>query len=510
MQKHVKTKILTVTLLLMFTVALSVSVFNLSFVPKVKADWLSGWSHRKTHMINNATGAGTNYQMKITVHYAGGSNTGEDVYCGGHCRTDFGDIRFTDNDETTLLDYWMESKTNADNAVFWVEITDDLSSSDVTIYMYHGKADATTTSNGDDTFDFFDDFLGASINTTKWAGNTAHTVVSDSVVTLTTDDYESRKVYQNDVNFPDFLFPKALRFKGYFQARGTNVYNGLGWRELPSEPNEAYFFPTATNEQLAYADSGSGSQYLLSDFVRGAWRTYDILWIETKLEFYDNGVLVENGTITEDIPEVNQGAWIYAYGQSDIWVKLDWIFVRNYVSPEPQHGSWEPPETEYEGDIHFLFETGGSLGFQNDIDKTVILNVDSGTLNSITNSFSLGSHGGHFHFTALSDTQIKIDHTFPENLWVSGDQNKSRRIVSSGSTITVDTGNNVRIKWVIPIEVWLVPMMFIIGMVGLFAMIAGPLYGAHLLKNGEYYEGFRTGLVVTVVGFAFFIAWLVL
>ena len=47
--------------------------------------------------------------------------TGQDaVNLNGHCRTDFGDVRFTD-DEGTLLDYWIESKVDGEYAIFWVE-----------------------------------------------------------------------------------------------------------------------------------------------------------------------------------------------------------------------------------------------------------------------------------------------------------------------------------------------------------------------------------------------------
>jgi len=82
------------------------------FVPNVKADpdWLSGWQYRKSHVIESASGAGTNYQVRIKVHYGSGTDSGEDVYLNSHCRTDFGDVRFTDDDGVTLLDYWIEEK----------------------------------------------------------------------------------------------------------------------------------------------------------------------------------------------------------------------------------------------------------------------------------------------------------------------------------------------------------------------------------------------------------------
>ena len=145
-----------------------VVVVTIRNVLPVKADpnWLAGWQYRKSHVVNSALGAGANYQVMITVHYGSGADSGGDVYCSSHSRTDFGDVRFTAADGSTLLSYWMQSFVASNNAVFWVKITDDLSSQAATIYIYYGKSDAVTTSNGDNTFILFQDnfLLGAPNN----------------------------------------------------------------------------------------------------------------------------------------------------------------------------------------------------------------------------------------------------------------------------------------------------------------------------------------------------------
>src|ERR1035437_671599 len=79
----------------------------------------ANWHYRKTHTINSATGAGTNYQVQVTVYYGNGTDNAGNVYCNTHCKTDFGDIRFTASDGSTLLDYWMQSYTASTSAVFW-------------------------------------------------------------------------------------------------------------------------------------------------------------------------------------------------------------------------------------------------------------------------------------------------------------------------------------------------------------------------------------------------------
>jgi len=132
------------------------------------SSWLRGWSYRKQSNVKGQSGAGTGYQVQIIAHYGSGTDSGKDVYLDSRCRTDFGDIRFTDDDGETLLNYWMERKTDGDYAILWVKVVDNLDSNQ-SIYIYYGKSDATTTSNGPNTFIFFDDFSG---DLSKWtAGN---------------------------------------------------------------------------------------------------------------------------------------------------------------------------------------------------------------------------------------------------------------------------------------------------------------------------------------------------
>jgi len=76
------------------------------------------------------------------------------VYLRDLC-TDFpNDIRFTDNDGATELDYWIEDET-ADPAKFWIEVKDSLESGQTPdIYIYYGKSGASSAS-----IDFSENFL---------------------------------------------------------------------------------------------------------------------------------------------------------------------------------------------------------------------------------------------------------------------------------------------------------------------------------------------------------------
>jgi hypothetical protein len=295
--------------------------------------WLTGWSYRKSHVINYAAGAGTLYQVKVIAHYGAGTDSGGDVYLNSHSRTDFGDIRFTDNDGITLLDYWMESKVDSDNAVFWVEVADDLSTANQSIFIYYGNASATTTSNGVNTFIFFDHFEGTSLDTNKWYAS-ASTTVSNSKV----DIYHTGNVWYG-------IWGKTSMTYGRWRCKGQlpNI-NDLSMLGLMADdyyggyvPSILFYWNTAYSAvsyvtSLTYITLTSGTQ---NEAI------YEILWKSGEAKFYIDGSLV--GTKTDQIPTtaVPAGAQTY-YATNHVY--MDWVFLSKYVSPEPSHGSWGSEE----------------------------------------------------------------------------------------------------------------------------------------------------------------------
>lgn len=125
--------------------------------------WLSGWRFRKSITLSRASGAVTNYQMRLLVGESSGA-TGEDVDCGGSCKSDFSDLRFTTSDGQTLLDYYIQDTSGASPnglADIWIEF-DSIGTGATTFYMYYGKSNATAVSSGVNTFVFFEDFNGLS------------------------------------------------------------------------------------------------------------------------------------------------------------------------------------------------------------------------------------------------------------------------------------------------------------------------------------------------------------
>jgi len=116
-------------------------------ITTTNAQWLCPWENRNPIAITETSGSNlTNYQVRLDVAFATGMNA------------DFSDLRFTSNDGTTLLDYWIEMSIPSTNAIVWVEIPSLVANSEIGIYMYYCNPVAISASNGSNTFVFFDHF----------------------------------------------------------------------------------------------------------------------------------------------------------------------------------------------------------------------------------------------------------------------------------------------------------------------------------------------------------------
>jgi hypothetical protein len=110
--------------------------------------WLDGWEYRRALTIYNGCGDDiVNYQVKVTLNIPeqlGGSEDGSD-------------IRFTDSDGVTEIPFWVET-WEYPTAEIWVRVPDIPGIGETTVYVYYVNAEATSASDGEATFIFFDSF----------------------------------------------------------------------------------------------------------------------------------------------------------------------------------------------------------------------------------------------------------------------------------------------------------------------------------------------------------------
>lgn len=108
------------------------------------------WQYRQEVSINNTEGTELiDYQVLITP------DSSFDFLKANY---DGSDIRITDSDGISLLPFWIDEwDAGTSQASMWVKVP-IIPVLGTALYFYYGNALAISESNGDNTFDFFDDF----------------------------------------------------------------------------------------------------------------------------------------------------------------------------------------------------------------------------------------------------------------------------------------------------------------------------------------------------------------
>jgi hypothetical protein len=254
-------------------------------------------------------------------------------------QADFGDLRFI-NAADSLLDYWIESKTDGVSATVWVEVDDIAASTDTVIYMYYGNPAASSTSDGDDTFEFFDDFEDGDISDWSQYRNGTVTIADDS------GNYVLLKTANNDPHGGYSLFNNGSLsdFEAVFQTKRINEtggnqnrygiedssFNGYG-------PRMADFNSLPSAFAIERRAGGGGSNIATKNTSAYQWNS----WMTVKFRKYGSTLEFElynsSGSMVESISVSNS-----LYNSFDLFVVhggwefyTDDIIVRKYVSPEP-------------------------------------------------------------------------------------------------------------------------------------------------------------------------------
>jgi hypothetical protein len=301
---------------------------------------LVGWSYRRPITIDNTANSNnlTDYQVLVTLDTAS-------LITAGKMRSDCGDIRFTDSNGTTLLNYWIESGCNTASTKIWVKVPSIPANSTKAIYVYYGNPSATSLSSGDATFLFFDDFEGTSLDTTKWTttgyggyGGIYYSV-SGSILTEWSDG--RWRILRMNRNFApsDTIAVEAKFLKtadSSWHPHNLVQYNNVDNNTLGlSDPayagaNIGVYFRVSGGPYTYPKDFGpiSSNVWYISRIIKKSSTTLYIDVLTSNRTFIDSYETTQSAWSTVTWTWVN---WQY----ENIQVKYDWIFVRKYASPEP-------------------------------------------------------------------------------------------------------------------------------------------------------------------------------
>lgn len=311
----------------------------------------TGYAWKKSFTVTgSACGAQTNYQMKFTVHYGAGADSGTTVYLDSKCQTDFDDLRFTSTDGVTVLDSWLESKTDSNVAYVWVELdTIPVTPGTQTFYLFYGKPAAVAAWNGPGTFVVFDDFERGTNGDTvggSWTEVTADTNISTAHDIGDVAGYSGTRSLElvGGGAAPACTIPVtagvnnyAYQYRYYKEdAAGFYTKRGNGTYLI-----DAYFEPdedVTVYDGASYVDTTlncSADAWGLAEYDSIIWNTTMTVTVDTTPKtLVDISYADVNYADLIDLTGFNNAG-------DDTWI--DNFFVRKHCTPEPTITAWGAP-----------------------------------------------------------------------------------------------------------------------------------------------------------------------
>lgn len=249
-----------------------------------------------------------------------------------------GDLRFTDDDGITLLDFWVEKVggTSPNRVAWcWVEVSANLNTNQ-DIYCYFGNPNATNISNGDNTFLLFDDF--DTYNTSKWSraktGGSYSVTNSILKVQAGTGSWEEHRSYFTQAP------PLAMRF---YARRNEPVgvdrrsYIGVDDGGFGIGGLDAAYFkwfdniPECENWRNGNREVAGSSSIINFSYC-------EIKIFSNYVKYFLNEGLDRHHT--DQIP-IDPMVVLFrcGYYTAETYVEIDWIALRRYTDPEPAFSS---------------------------------------------------------------------------------------------------------------------------------------------------------------------------
>jgi hypothetical protein len=309
----------------------------------------AGYTYKKTFVVTGSTcGDQTNYPVKITVNYGAGADSGSTVYVDSKSQTDFDDIRFTASNGTTVLDAWLESKTNSVTASIWVELdTIPVNPGTQTFYMYYGKPSAVATWSGANTFTVFDDFERSANGDTVgglWTETTAHVHISTTHNIGTVAGYSGTRSMQlvGGAAAPIATIPAAAGVNNYaIQFRYYKEELAGFYTERGDGTNLIDTYYNTTEDVTVY----DGASYVDTTLncSKDAWgyaEFYKIDWAGLTMTVATDGTAKTAVDISNASATYSGVVGLIGFNNAgdDTWV--DNFIVRKYCYAEPTVTSW--------------------------------------------------------------------------------------------------------------------------------------------------------------------------
>jgi len=291
----------------------------------------------------------TNYQVPISLN---SSN-----FNFSQAKADGSDLRFSSRGKT--LSYWIEFwDPEAEEALIWVKISSLPANKDTKLLMKYGNPEAEAVSDGDRTFEFFDDFEGDYLKGSLWnsksAGGGRVDVKNDTcyVIAPAPHAYDSSLIYSKKSFGINSMFTvKRMKVTTGRDKRGPLLEQGF-IDQITSKKNKIIHETESANEsKVSWETVYSKERYNSPDKTdvgvpEGQWYSSGIAWYEENdtrhIAWFKNGIrdAKMDYSSNEYITNFPMHVYLYAESYSDAskntgYIAVDYAFVRQFVESEP-------------------------------------------------------------------------------------------------------------------------------------------------------------------------------
>jgi len=283
--------------------------------------WLSGWAYRKPLVLTGTGDAQTDFQLDIDI-----------AHVVAKMQADFDDIRFTQNDGTTLIDAWLESYVADTSAETWVEFptTPANTVESDPWYMYYGK-DVVNYWDIGATFLFGDDFPGDTLNA-QWNDTSGTPVVSGGNLELQNGDHVRASGYSAQYCRCKCRAKKSSTSNGISRVGMSNAAIGSGFYSDDSvlfyKYNTADIKALTSNEgTLTGGDTGI-------NYAANVFQTFELLWKSGEVKVLVDDVLGDTYITNVANESLNPRAEVEVAAATEY---IDWYFISKYAANPPTY-----------------------------------------------------------------------------------------------------------------------------------------------------------------------------